>query len=925
MKNATRVEGGRTQAGGRRSFGIATIAGTPYDPSGDNGPAARAGINLSGAAFRAGVLYLTDGPRIRKIGADGTITTIAGLLDPVIHQPIAGFSGDGGPALGAQLRGAVSLAFDGAGNLYIADGGNNCIRKVTAKVVAGAAQSFDGSEVISTVAGMGGQPGNSGEMVPATTATMNSPRGIAIDPASGTLYIADQNNKNIRKVDAAGMITTIGASETYSFPTGVAVDPVTADVYVADVLNSKVFKIVAATGVVTTFAGTGKSSAVGNNLGEGGPATAANVRPVKVVLVGGILYLVDSGVGMVRMIDTVTGIITTLAGSGSAMYTGAFPPVGDGGPAVAGLLGVGPLGTQEAAFDDAGNVFITDASSHRVRFVARQAAATIFGQTVAAGTITTVAGPQGVVTFGGEGGPATTARLFPGPGIAFDPEGSLYISDSGNNVVRRMEPPLTDPTRTIVTIAGNGTGGYSGVPGPARAAEIQPGGLAFHAGNLYLTNNSVRILEVSGDQITLVANASGSSSPPAGGPATTATLGAASVVFDSTGNLYAADGLNSRIWKIDTSGNATTIAGGGMVFIDGVTILSATANLTKLSGPGSLAFDSEGNLYTVDGVQNRILKITASGVNQPLDGSETVTIFAGTTEHGGFAGDGGLAMAAQLNGPGGLVFDAAGRLYFSDGINCRIREIDTAGVINTVAGNGVASFAGDGGPATAAAIRGGPLAFDSFGNLFMIDVVNNVVRVLDDAAPTVTFGTPVPAPNAHGWNNTSVVIPFDAKDTGAGVSFTRPLSPVVLAADGAAVSRVVTASDRAGNSGQFTSPAVKIDREPPVIHGMPAAGHLLEPADGRMVHVGMVTAVDALSGLDAASFHVTGTSNQPPSASEISIRPNGTGGFDVALQAENSSQGHGRIYTLTATAADLAGNVYTVTTTCMVARRHHHN
>ncbi len=93
-------------------------------------------------------------------------------------------------------------------------------------------------------------------------------------------------------------------------------------------------------------------------------------------------------------------------------------------------------------------------------------------------------------------------------------------------------------------------------------------------------------------------------------------------------------------------------------------------------------------------------------------------------------------------------------------------RIDTNGIINTVAGNGVASFAGDGGPATSAEIRGGQLAFDSFGNLFMVDSVNNVIRVLDDLAPTVTFGTPVPPPNAHGWNNGSVIVPFDANDTG---------------------------------------------------------------------------------------------------------------------------------------------------------------
>jgi hypothetical protein len=364
-------------------------------------------------------------------------------------------------------------------------------------------------------------------------------------------------------------------------------------------------------------------------------------------------------------------------------------------------------------------------------------------------------------------------------------------------VIRRIEPPLTDPSRTVVPIAGNGTGGFSGVPGPAAAAEIQPGGLTFNGGNLYLTNNAVRVLTVSGNQITLVANASGSSSPPMGGPAVAATLGAIGLVFDAAGNLYAADSINKRIWKIDITGNATTIAGGGSVFIDGVTVLSATATLAKLSGPGSLAFDADGNLYTVDGPQNRILKIAANAVSQPLDGTETVTIFAGTT--------------------------------------------------------GQAGFAGDGGPAASAAIRGGPLAFDSFGNLFMIDIVNNVVRVLDD--------TP--------------------SDTGAGVAFTDPLSPLVLAAEGAEVSRAVTATDHPGNSASFVSPAVKIDREAPVISGMLAPGLSLLPADGRMVHVGTVTAADALSGLDAGSFQVTGVSNEPPSASQISITPNGAGGFDI--------------------------------------------
>ena len=910
-----------------RSFGIATVAGSPYDPSGDNGPAALAGIGLTGIAFRAGVLYLTDGARIRKISADGRITTIVGLLDPVIHQPIAGFSGDGRQALGAQIRAATSLAFDSAGNLYIADAGNSCIRKVTARVLAGVAQPFDGSEIISTVAGIATQPGNSPGPLPATGAKIGSPRGLAIDQATGTLFFADQSNSNIRKVDPAGIMTTIGGTGVAGFngdgipavtaefnlPTGVAVDPATLDVYVADVLNSRLRKISASTGLVTTFAGTGVSSA-----GSGDPA---DVHPVKVLLVGTILYVVDSGVGKILTIDTRTGVITTLAGSGQQIYTGAFPPVGDGGPALAGLLGSGAGGTQDVALDEAGNAFIADASSRRVRFVASaSAAATVFGQTVAAGNIGTVAGPPGTATYGGDGGPAKSARLFPQGGITIDSGGSLYIADSGNNIVRRIEPPLTDPTRTIVTIAGNRTGGFSGVPGPATAAEIQPGGLAFHSGNLFLTNNSVRILEISGGLITLFANASGISKPKEG-PAASAQFGASNLVFDPNGNLYIGDTLNNRIWKIDTGGNASIVAGGGMTVLDGVTVLSAVATKARLFGPGSIALDATGNLYTVDGPRNRILKISAAAPGQPLDGTETITIFAGTGQ-AGFQGDGGPATAALFNGPGGLVFDPAGNLYFTDSVNFRVRRIDTDGIVNTAAGNGVASFGGDGGPATSAEIRGGPLAFDSFGNLFMVDSVNNVIRVLDDLAPTVTFGTPVPPPNAHGWNNGSVIVPFEANDTGAGVAFTSPISPLVLADEGGGVSRVVTASDRAGNTARFTSPVVRIDRGAPVISGMPEPGHVLRPADGRLAHVATVTAADSLSGVDVASFQVSGTSDEP-GAGQISITPNGSGAFDVALQAERSPHGNGRTYTLTATAADLAGNTSTVTTTCVVPRHHH--
>ncbi len=184
----------------------------------------------------------------------------------------------------------------------------------------------------------------------------------------------------------------------------------------------------------------------------------------------------------------------------------------------------------------------------------------------------------------------------------------------------------------------------------------------------------------------------------------------------------------------------------------------------------------------------------------------------------------------------------SGTLYFGDERNFRIRKIDTGGIISTIAGTGMASFTGDGGPAISAQIRGGPLAFDSFGNLYMTDVVNNVIRVLDNTPPTVTFETPNPAPNAHGWNNTSVTIPFTAADTGAGVASTDPASPLPLANEGSAVSGQVTAVDRAGNSAAFPSPIVRIDKTAPVSFGDAAYDHILWPPDGKlMVHVATVT------------------------------------------------------------------------------------
>jgi len=900
-------------------FGIATVAGSPYDPSGENGPATQASTGLSGVAFRDGNLYLTDNNRVRKVGPNGIITTIAGQLDSVVHQAIGGYSGDGGPALSAQLHGVISLEFDPAGNLYLSDNTNSCVRRLTARVAGGVPQPFDGTEIITTFAGTCTLIGNSGDNGPATSAKINFPRALAIDPATSALYIADYANNNIRKV-LNGIITTVAgaaagfadgpiATAKFNGPSGVAVDTATGDLYIADLANNRIRRL--SNGMVTTIAGNGTSSLAGN-LNEGGAAIAANVRPFKIRIANGILYYSDLGVSSVRTINLSTGIITTLAGNNLTTYTGSFPPLGDGGPATAALF----KSQSEIALDGQGGVFILDGSTKRARYAAGPAV-TILNQTVAAGTIATVEGPPAAVTFSGDGGPALSALFFNPGALVTDPSGDIFVVDATNNRVRQL-----DPSRTINTIAGTGVGGFSLGPnnapsGPALSAAIQPGSLVQGPDALYLASNGSHALKLSAGELSIVANLAGATSQPSpnGTPAVTAHLSVGPLAFDASGNLYIGDGTNSRILRIDSNQTIKAIAGTGSTTVDGTIVVSAPA-LSTVIAPSGMVFDSLGNLYFADSNQDRILKITAHSPNQPLDGTENITLFAGNGVVG-FGGDGGPATLAGFSYPGGFVFDNVGNLYLNDG-NFRIRVIDTHGMINTVAGTGNAGLSGDGGPATMANIRGGALAFDSNGNLFMTDGVNQVVRVLDNTPPTLTFGAPVPPPNANGWNNTNVTIPFNASDSGAGLASTNPAGPLVLSGQGSAVSGVVTATDRAGNSAHYTSPAVKIDNTAPLISGMPGAGCSLWPPNGKMVQVATVTAGDALSGVLPGSFQVTGTSNEPPSAAEISITPNGSGGYVIALQADRLGNGNGRTYTLTATASDKAGNTVTVTATCHV-------
>lgn len=327
--------------------------------------------------------------------------------------------------------------------------------------------------------------------------------------------------------------------------------------------------------------------------GDGGPATLSPVfLPTGVVVdAAGNLYLSDSNNNRVRRVDAVTGIITTVAGNGTLGYSG------DGGPATAAMVST-PAGL---AMDGAGNLYIADTGNQVIRRV-----------DAVTGTITTVVGQGGVEGYEGDGGPATSANLSFPEAVVLDAAGDLYVSDTGNNVVREVLA-----NGTIVTIAGTGVAGYNGDGIAAKSAELnQPWGLALgQDGSLYiadLTNNLVRKVSPSG----VISTVAGTGLPGyAGdlGPATSAALKApAAVALDPAGDLYIADSGNNRVRKVYAStGWINSICGVDSEQFAGD---NGIANIASLYGPYALSFDSGGDLFVADLFHNRVREISATSV-----------------------------------------------------------------------------------------------------------------------------------------------------------------------------------------------------------------------------------------------------------------------------------------------------------------------
>lgn len=632
------------------------------------------------AVDEAGNIYFASIYSIFKVDRSGTLTRMAGAGR-------RGLSGDGGPALSAQLLSPVGLAVDAAGNIYFSEREAHLIRKISA------------AGIISRYAGSGAR-GSFGDGGPALDAAFDGPMGLAVDTA-GNLYVADENNHVVRRITPAGIIDTVAGNGRQGYsgdgarardahlngPEGVAVDAA-GNLYIADTFNYRI-RIVDAAGVIDTFAANGHYG----YGGDGGPAVNATVHLPTDVAVdrNGTLYIADLGNSRIRKVSN--GTMATLAGS-------------DVGPQAIGVVGQpaasvrlnGPTGV---AVDAAGNVFFAEGS------IGSGSGLTVGDNKVwrvsTDGILTAVAG-NGYRSYSGDFAAAARAQLNAPAGMAIDNAGNLYFADSLNHRVRRISPG-----GTVETVAGNGIPGFSGDAGHALQAELNnPQGVALdNAGNLYIVdtgNNRIRRVTPSGAIGTVAGNGNAAFFGDGTRAIAAAIRAPSAVAVDGDGNLYIADTLNHRIRRVNGSGIIDTIVGRTAGFSgDGGPAIQAL-----LSNPASIALDAAGNLYIADTGNGRIRKVLA--------GTHIISTIA--------AGEG-------TSRPRAVTLDVAGNVYFSDAAQNRVSRIATDGTVAVVAGEGTCCYSGDGGAAASARLNAPwGAASDPAGNVYVADSGNNAIRVL---------------------------------------------------------------------------------------------------------------------------------------------------------------------------------------------------
>ena len=690
------------------------------------------------------------------------------------------------------MAGPLGVALDSQGDLFIADTDNNVIRKVTpvpsitnVQPSSGTVQgggttkitwsstsisggvdvllSTDGGSTFTPIATNVPDAGLYGWSVPADLST-----------TTAEIRIVDHNNASVLGTSAATFTISKPTTPIISIVAGtyggggysgdggpavgselsatndVVVDS-QGDLFIADTGNQVIREVNGLTGVITTIAGNGTLGF----SGDGGPATSAMLAvPTGVALDGkGDLFIADENNNRIREVNLSTGVITTVAGNGTAGFSG------DGQQAASAELNA-PFGV---AVDSQGHLFIGDAGNDRIREV-----------NLTTGVISTVAG-NGTYGFSGDSGPASAAELNIPEGVAVDSQGDLYIADSSNHRIREVIAAggAITPSSVITTVAGNGTRGYSGDGGPATSAELKfPKGVAVDSqGDLFIgdtSNGVIREVNAAGVISTYAGNHTGGSTPE-NVPATSAEFDfPVGVAVDSHGNLFIADDDNRLVERVtpvpaitDVQPSSGTVQGGGTTKITwssttlagGVDILLSTDGgstftpiASNVPNAGVYAWSVPADLSTttaeirvVDHNNASVLGTSAGTFSISLPTAPIISTVAGTGTSGN-SGNGGPAILAQFGHSNAIAVDAQGDIFFSDNTNSVVREVNgLMGVITTVAGNGGMGHTGDGGQATNAGLADPVgVAVDDKGRLFIAEFEGDTVREVNLATGVIT-------------------------------------------------------------------------------------------------------------------------------------------------------------------------------------------
>ena len=556
-----------------------------------------------------GNVYVADtgNSKIRKITAAGVVTTIATSLG-FISSPLGVAVDSGGnvfvansgnnkiikitttgvsSVLAGGYSSATGVVVDSGGNVYVASPSDNIIWKI---IPAGVAVVFAGSGSVGSADGT------------FRAASFKYPSGLAVDPV-GNVYVADTGNNKIRKISPAAVVGSF--LQSFYSPYGVAVDT-GGNVYVADTGNNKIQKITLGVGI-TTLAGSG---AEGSADGNGIEASFNSPRGVTVDS-GGNVYVADTGNNKIRKI-TPAGVVTTLAGTGSR-----------------GSIDTGVAATFEnpsdVAVDTGDNIYVADSVDHKIRKI------------TSGGAIITLAGSG---TIGSTDGTGASASFKYPSGLAVDPVGNVYVADTGNNKIRKITS-----AGAVTSLAGSGTIGSADGTGAA-ASFNSPNGVAVDAGgNVYVTdlgNNKIRKITPAGVVTTL---AGGGTIGSADGTGTSASfywpLG---VVVEPGGNLYVSEIRNHKIRKITPAGVVTTFAGSG-----NTGTADGTGTTASFNSPTGMSIDSGGNVYVADRDNQKIRKITSVGVVTTLAGNGNTGTADGNGAVASFTSPSGVSVDSGGN------------------------------------------------------------------------------------------------------------------------------------------------------------------------------------------------------------------------------------------------------------------------------------